>query len=83
MNTLFEISTLALAAIPIALGLVAVAKQVGLPSKYAPVASILIGTGLVALTGVEWQTMIAQGIIVGLSASGLWSGGKALITTEG
>ena len=80
MENLFAFSALAMAAIPLDLGLVAAIKQVGLPSKFAPLASIVLGIGLVALTGAVWQADIAQGIIVGLAASGLWSGSKALFT---
>lgn len=75
-QTLFEFSPMVALIVPIVLGLVEVAKRLNLPSKYAPLASILIGIGLVALTGVIWQAVIVQGIIVGLAASGLWSGVK-------
>lgn len=77
INTLFTFTPIVVACIPITVGLVAIVKGVGLPSKYAPIASILVGVGLVALTTVVWQVVIAQGIIVGLAASGLWSGTKA------
>lgn len=79
METIFTFSPYAVAAIPVALGLVEVVKRLGISGKYAPVASILIGIGLVSLTGVAWQAFIIQGIIVGLSASGLWSGTKSVI----
>ena len=81
MQDLFTFSQLAVGAVPITLGLVAIVKLAGLPSRFAPLASILIGVGLVALTGVTWQAGIVQGIIVGLAASGLWSGSKATFTT--
>lgn len=80
MDNIFSLSPLALAAAPLVLGLVAVIRQVGLPSRFAPLGSIILGIGLVALTGIEWQAFIVQGIIVGLVASGLWSGSKALFT---
>lgn len=78
METFFEFSPLIVAIVPLVLGLVAVVKGVGLPSKYAPVASIAFGIGLVALTSVAWQAVIVQGIIAGLAASGLFSGTKAV-----
>ena len=81
MNTLFEFSPLIIAIVPVILGLVQVVKSVGLPSKFAPLASLVIGVGLVALTGASWQADIVQGIIAGLAASGLWSGSKS--TFEG
>lgn len=68
----------ALALVPAVVGLVEIAKQAGLPSRFAPLASIALGVGLSALLGSSWQASIAQGIVVGLAASGLWSGGQAL-----
>ena len=79
MENIFALGALAVAAIPVDMGLVAAIKQVGLPSKFAPIASIVVGIGLIALGGATWQADIAQGVIVGLAASGLWSGGKALL----
>ena len=81
METIFTFSPLIVAIVPVILGLVQVAKQVGLPSKFAPLVSIALGVGLVALTGASWQADIVQGIIAGLAASGLWSSGKS--TFEG
>lgn len=81
METIFTFSPLIVAIVPVILGLVQVAKQVGLPSKFAPLVSIALGVGLVALTGASWQADIVQGIIAGLAASGLWSGSKS--TFEG
>jgi len=80
METLFAFSPLVVAAIPVALGLVQVIKALKLPSKFAPLASLVIGIGLIALLPeLSWQATIAQGLIVGLAASGLWSGSKSLI----
>ena len=81
VSTLFALTPVVVACIPVTLGLVATFKQVGLPSKWAPIAAMLVGMGLVALTTLAWQVIVAQGIIVGLAASGLWSGTKA--TFEG
>lgn len=75
MQNLFDLNALVLGAIPMTLGLVAVAKTY-MNSRYAPLASLAIGIGLVALTGIAWQAVIVQGILVGLAASGLWSGAK-------
>jgi len=80
METLFDFSPLVLAAIPVVLGLVEVTKRVGLPARYAPLASLVFGVGAIALTGVSWQATVIQGIIVGLAASGLWSGPKKTIS---
>lgn len=79
METLFSLSPLVIGSAPIVLGVTSAIKQIGLPNQYAPLVSILLGIGAVLLTGAVWQVAIAQGIIVGLVASGLYSGGKALM----
>ena len=79
METLFTFSPLVVAIVPIVLGLVQVAKSVGLPSQYAPILSIIFGIGMVLLAGAVWQVAIAQGIIIGLASSGLFSGSKKII----
>jgi len=81
MNTIFDFSPLIVAIIPVVIGLVQVVKQIGLPTKFAPLASIVFGLGLVTLTSVTWPVAIVQGIIVGLAASGLWSGSKTTLSS--
>ncbi|MDD5110848.1 MAG: holin [Patescibacteria group bacterium] len=76
MENLFTFSPLVVLIVPVVLGLVQAAKKAGLETKWAPIVSILVGIGLVALTGQPWQADIAQGIIIGLAASGLWSDTK-------
>lgn len=78
-STLFQFSPIIVAIVPVVVGLVAIAKGVGLPSKYAPLAAVAFGAGLVALTGVAWQAFLVQGIIAGLAAAGLYSGAKATV----
>lgn len=67
------------ALIPATMGLVEVCKSAGLPSKYAPIVSLGIGMALGIGTSLD---NIGKGVIVGvaigLSASGLYSGTKAL-----
>lgn len=72
IETLFSLTPLVVATIPITIGLVQVAKRIGLKSEFAPLLSILFGFGLVAIAGASWQQIIAQGILVGLCASGLF-----------
>lgn len=65
--------------IPFILAFTEVAKRLGIPSKYAPVSSIVIGVGLALLFADTVTIEVAiKGIVFGLSASGLWSGGKAI-----
>lgn len=79
METLFSMSPMVIAMVPIVLGMTQIAKEVGLPSKYASLFSVFIGVSFMALLGGEWQIAIAQGTVVGLLASGLWSGTKSLL----
>lgn len=82
MQNLFDFGPLVIAVIPMILGLVQISKEVGLPSKYAPVCALVIGIGLMFLgSNQPWQTNIAQGIIAGLAACGLWAGPKALFAS--
>lgn len=69
--------------IPIVAGLVEIIKTAGLPSRYAPIVSLLVGIGVSYLFGwSEWQWGILNGVVYGLSASGLYSGVKAVATGE-
>lgn len=65
--------------VPIIMGLVEILKKFGLSPQYAALASIAIGVVIVGL-GTGWSSAgVLNGIVLGLSASGLWSGGKAVI----
>lgn len=81
MQDLFSLSGLAIGAIPVVLGLVEIVKQFGIESKWASLASIVIGIGVMSLIGDTWQIVVAQGILIGLAASGLYSGGKKLLVS--
>ena len=76
MEELFQLTPLVVGAIPVVVGLVQVLKSAGLPSRLAPAGALLVGAALVAITGATWQASVVQGIIVGLCASGLYSGVK-------
>lgn len=71
-----------IALVPVIVGLVEVFKRTGLPDQYAPIASLILGllvAGLVALSaGTFTAATILTGIAYGLSASGLYSGVKAV-----
>jgi len=70
--------------VPIVIGLVEVAKRSGLATKWSPVLSIFLGIAGAYLVGsyVSADTLL-QGIIVGLSASGLYSGVQTTIVQRG
>lgn len=79
MDLTLEISLAVITAVVIAL--VEVAKKVGLPSRWAPVLSIVLGVvGLLSLTFFQpVTTVVFTGLVVGLSACGLYSGVKATV----
>ena len=62
--------------IPIILGITELIKKIGLPSQYAPLFSLGLGIGLTYILGTTGPQMIINGLILGLSASGLYSTGK-------
>jgi len=77
---MFEFTPLVIAAIPVTLGLVQVIKLAFcLPDRFAPLTSIIVGILLVWLTNPGLTNAVIPGIIIGLSASGLWSGSKATV----
>ena len=76
-----EISTSFLVLVPLVLGVTQVIKMtVGLGKRYTPIVSLVLGMGGAVLIGAFDSTSLVQGIIVGLSASGLWSSTKATIS---
>lgn len=76
MNTELSIAVIA----ALTLGLVQAVKQVGLPSKFAPLVALAFGIGLSALTititGLSWPMVVISGLIAGLTSVGLYSGVK-------
>jgi len=76
------VSTSFLALIPVVVGLVQVAKKIGLRGKYAPIVAILFGIGGSFLLGGSWTEVILAGVIVGLSSSGLYSGTKSTVGVQ-
>ncbi|MDE2022423.1 MAG: holin [Patescibacteria group bacterium] len=71
---LLTLSNFTIAAIPITVGLSAIARQGGVPDRFSPIADIAFGIVLVFLVGVNpWQADVVQGLLVGLSAAGLYN----------
>lgn len=66
---------------PLVAALTELVKRLGLPSKYAPLVSIGLGIGLqfAVAAGVTTIDTALQGLVIGLAASGLYSGGKTLV----
>lgn len=73
-----QLQVYGIAMIPVVLGLVEVMKRLGLPTKWAPLASLALGLvfSFFYLAPGEPGKAILTGIVVGLGASGLWSGSK-------
>jgi hypothetical protein len=65
--------------IAVLVGLGQVAKQLGLPAKYIPLMSLILGVAYGVLGGVPETTILEEivvGAMVGLSASGLYDQSK-------
>lgn len=67
--------------LPLILGVVELFKVLGMNPKYSPLIAVLFGIvlGVVYLTNFDWKQGTLVGVILGLSASGLYSGGKNTI----
>ena len=74
---IFNLSPLALPAIPLVIAVVQVIKS-SFSKVWLPYFAILFSVALMALTELSWQAVIVQGLLVGLSAMGAYSGGKAV-----
>ncbi|MBX3498098.1 MAG: hypothetical protein KF889_01540 [Alphaproteobacteria bacterium] len=68
-----------LAIVPLTVGLVAVVKGLGIPSQFAPVASIVFGVGMACFVASSTSEIVLGGIAIGLMASGLYSGTRAVV----
>ena len=69
--------------IPIIVGISQVIKNIGFPSKFIPLLNVLIGVGISFLVfeGIGWHEQVLQGLVVGLSASGIYDQSKNLNQT--
>ncbi|WP_374019201.1 transposase [Paenibacillus thiaminolyticus] len=74
-----EISDVMIVAVIV--GLVEIAKGLGLPNRLAPVLSIILGiaAGVVYLTPGDLKMGVMYGIICGLTSCGLYSTGKSAL----
>lgn len=62
----------------IVLGLVAVFSQIGLPGRYKALVALIIAVAVTLLMEGYTNGNLVNGIIAGLTASGLWSGVKSM-----
>ncbi len=73
-----ELNVYGVALVPVIVGLSELLKKSGLPQKYTPVASLILGLifGLIYVAPGEPKKGVLIGIVLGLSAVGLFSGAK-------
>lgn len=65
------------AIIPLILGVVELFKRSGLPAKYAPLIAVIFGLLFsIAYLDIPTKESIIVGLVIGLSASGLYSSTK-------
>lgn len=77
----FSLNAYGVALIPLIVGVVELLKWLGLGKKPAAVAALLLGQ-LAAFAFVspdDWRKAVIAGLVLGLSATGLWSAGKNTI----
>ena len=69
-----------IAIVPLIVGLSEVVKRLGVPSKFLPLLNIVLGlaAGLIFLNPGDLKAGVIQGLYIGLSAGGLFSGVKHL-----
>ena len=75
-----EISNAFVVFVPIVIGLVEVLKRtVGINTRLAPLAALLFGAGLaLGYGGLSFEALL-QGVVVGLTAAGLYSSAKTTL----
>lgn len=85
ISSIISLGAIDLLLIPVVIGLVQAAKNMGLSSRFAPLVGVVMGVGLEAVVSAEGSLSLAHvvvvGIIVGLSSLGLYSGVKTTKTT--
>lgn len=76
---MFEVYNVAL--IPLIIGLVEIMRGLGLAKKWLPIASLLFGVaaGVFYIYPSDLKAGIIVGLMLGLSASGLYSGSKNIV----
>lgn len=79
--TLIQLSAVGLALVPIVIALTQIVKMWVLDSRYAPLVSIAFGIAGAFIIPVPTTTIgltVLQGILIGLTASGLFTGVRAV-----
>ena len=73
-----EFSVYGIALVPVIVAMIELLKRVGVPKKYSPLIALALGItcGFYYLAPGEPQKAVFLGIVIGLSAIGLFSGTK-------
>lgn len=80
MNEIVITMSLSVAAV---MGIVEAIKKAGLSSKYAPLAALALGIGAAFLVPSETLGVtVFTGVIIGLSACGLYSGSQTVLSDK-
>lgn len=67
-------------AVALTIGIVWAVRQTGIvPDRFVPLISLVFGVMWANLLGASGADMALNGVMVGLMASGAWSGGKTLL----
>lgn len=77
-----ELSNAFMFLVPVVVGVTHVLKGVGISSRYTPLASLILGVVGSYIFVSQDINAISQGIVVGLTASGLWSGVKSTVSAN-
>jgi hypothetical protein len=78
-----------LAGVPLIVALVELLKRTfpQIEPRWYPLAAVLWGEalnlGLATMLGQDWRTALILGLVSGLAASGIYSGGKEVLKTGG
>ncbi|MDE2107238.1 MAG: hypothetical protein KGL39_59120 [Patescibacteria group bacterium] len=80
------LSATALAGLAVVIALTELFKPI-VPAKFYPLVALLVGIGWTEITGVatggsNYLYLMAQGIVIGLSATGLYAAGKHVVTSR-
>ena len=65
--------------VPFIIAIVQLAKMFNMPSRFAPLLAVILGVGLNLSNGIFYVEKVIEGIIIGLSAAGLYSSTKSII----
>jgi len=74
-----ELSLLSAGLIPVVLAITEVIKRLGVATKWIPLIALVLGVLTVWAVDIDGGARVLEGIVVGLSAAGLYSGTKATI----